>query len=301
MTVAVIMATYNAGPYLFESILSVQAQRYADWRLIIVDDCSTDGTAERAATLAVADGRITVTARESNGGVCVAREQGRTLADHAKYILYLDQDDRLKPNALEILVKKLETRPDASVAYGLAVGIDSEGSEVLPQLASWQEDTWDSALVGAHKGRDRTFIDLLMENRIYPPSVSLIRASAHDEAGPMDQRFRVVQDWDLYLRLARVGPLVPTNTVVAEYRRHDFNVTTMRQDLIGREARTLRRKAVTRYATPEERSACRAAVRRYHIIRAAAADSVARRIAHFAQAAIGTPLAEPTWLRLSRH
>lgn len=90
--VSIIMPAYNAEKYIKESIESVLAQTYKNWELIIIDDCSKDGTIDVIRQYQMLDNRIRVISLERNAGVANARNVGMELAQ-GRYIAFLDSDD----------------------------------------------------------------------------------------------------------------------------------------------------------------------------------------------------------------
>ena len=95
--VSVIMPTYNCGRFIAESIRSVIAQTYTNWELIIVDDCSTDDTAERVAGFD--DPRISYQRNTRNMGAALTRNKALREAQ-GRYIAFLDADDVWAPEKL---------------------------------------------------------------------------------------------------------------------------------------------------------------------------------------------------------
>lgn len=98
--VSIITPAYNAEAYLQEAIASVQAQGYTNWEMIIVDDCSSDGTQRIARRAAEQDARIRYERLVSNSGAAVARNRALELA-RGRYVAFLDADDRWKSGKLE--------------------------------------------------------------------------------------------------------------------------------------------------------------------------------------------------------
>lgn len=97
--VSIIMPSYNTEKYISESIASVQKQSYADWELIIVDDCSTDNTDEIVKPF-LSDKRIKYIKNETNSGAAVSRNRALREAK-GKWIAFLDSDDLWLPVKLE--------------------------------------------------------------------------------------------------------------------------------------------------------------------------------------------------------
>ena len=98
--VSVITPTYNCKKYVEITIASVQAQTYSNWEMIIVDDCSTDGTFEIVEQIARRDPRIRLSRLDSNSGAGIARTQALEEA-RGRFIAYLDGDDIWYPHKLE--------------------------------------------------------------------------------------------------------------------------------------------------------------------------------------------------------
>ena len=98
--VSIITAVYNSENYIRDTILSVQAQTYSDWEMIIVDDASTDHTADIVAEFAEKDKRIILIKQKSNIGAGAARTLAVKQAK-GRYIAYLDADDLWYPEKLE--------------------------------------------------------------------------------------------------------------------------------------------------------------------------------------------------------
>ena len=103
--VSVIMPTYNCGRFIAESIRSVLAQTYTHFELLIVDDCSTDNTAEVVASFE--DLRIHYQKNEQNTGAALTRNKALRAAK-GRYIAFLDADDLWAPEKLEKQVAFME-------------------------------------------------------------------------------------------------------------------------------------------------------------------------------------------------
>ena len=100
--VSIIMPSYNTGKYVIDSIRSVQSQTYTNWELIIVDDCSTDGTIEmiRDYVEKTNEKRIRLLSNEKNSGAAVSRNYALREA-RGRWIAFLDSDDLWLSEKLE--------------------------------------------------------------------------------------------------------------------------------------------------------------------------------------------------------
>ena len=107
-TVSIIIPVYNRSALLRRALQSVLRQSRAEWEVIVVDDASTDDSASIA--VQCDDARIRTVCLTSNSGQCVARNQGAELAG-AQWLLFLDSDDELAPDALRMIMQRIEGVP----------------------------------------------------------------------------------------------------------------------------------------------------------------------------------------------
>lgn len=120
MKFSVIIPLYNKAPYIRKALESVLAQTYTDYELIIVDDGSTDGSAEIAEAflqdpafrlIALSPNRLI---RQANSGVSAARNNGFSVSS-AEYLAFLDADDWWEPTYLERMAQLIDDYPDAGL------------------------------------------------------------------------------------------------------------------------------------------------------------------------------------------
>ena len=202
--VSVVIPCYNSARYLAETLDSVQAQTYSRVEIIIVDDGSTDETANIARSYPV------TYLYQKNRGISAARNAG-IVHSKGKYIQLLDHDDRLLPEAVATGVRLLEANPDCSIAVGEHFYIGTEGAK----------------LGQSHKcaaGRDH-YSMLLEHNFIETPCSALHRRSGFTVSGLFDETVLGAEDYELYLRTARSSSFIGHDTPVSEYRLHDSNTS----------------------------------------------------------------------------
>lgn len=232
MGVSIVIAAYNSEKYLAATIESVRSQTIEDWELIIVNDGSADKTGEVAETFSQMDNRIRVVHQE-NTGIATARNRGfaETGADYG-YCMFLDSDDLLEPDALEILLQALEMDPDAVGAHGMLRYIDSEskplsinGTYTSPGRRRGIQGRW----LQVWPASSPTTFAVLAYSPIAMTSGLIMRRAQKEVAGDFDPRFKLGEDWHMWLRLSRLGHLYFVNRVVFSYRRHEGNITRRRQ------------------------------------------------------------------------
>jgi glycosyltransferase involved in cell wall biosynthesis len=206
--VSVVVPCYNQARFLGDAIQSVLSQGYTDFEIIVVDDGSKDGTEEVASGYARENSRVRFI-RQENRGLAAARNRG--LADaHGEYVVFLDSDDRLLGEALEVGVRELEAHPGCAFVSGICRKITADGS-IVP---GWEQ----------FRVRDDPYIELLRSCPVYVPAV-MYRRSVFDVVGDFDTSFRAAEDYDLYYRILERFPVYCHDTLVAEIRRHGANMT----------------------------------------------------------------------------
>ena len=206
---SVVIPCYNQAHFLSEAIESVLCQTYKDFEVIVVDDGSTDDTADVASGYAALDPRVRLV-RQENRGLAGARNRGLS-ESRGEYVVFLDSDDRLLEEALEEGVGELEAHPGCAFVSGHYRPISADGDAyAVPRQAS---------VDGDH------YIALLRDNYISMPAVVMYRRWVFAEVGGFDGSVDAAADWDLYLRVARRFPIYHHGQVVADYRWHGENMT----------------------------------------------------------------------------
>ena len=133
--ISIITPCYNSDRYIGRTIASVQAQTLIDWEHIVVDDGSSDRSAEIVQSYSTSDPRIRLI-QQPNGGVCKARNAGVVAASQeSDYLLFLDADDCLNPEMLETLVSYLDQHLEVGLIYCTHTNIDANDQLIeLPRF-----------------------------------------------------------------------------------------------------------------------------------------------------------------------
>ena len=115
--VSIIVPVYNGQDYLDRCLDSIAAQTVRNFACILVDDGSTDGSADLCRARAARDGRF-VLLQKQNGGVCSARNAGLDAA-RGEYVLFCDQDDLIDPHTLEYALTMQQSAPEGFVLWNM--------------------------------------------------------------------------------------------------------------------------------------------------------------------------------------
>ena len=204
--VSIIVPAYNAERYLAEALRSVIRQTYQNWEAIVVDDGSTDKTAEIAEEYAVRDGRIRYV-HQDNQRMAAARNTGIGLA-RGKYIALLDADNAFSPEKLSLQTSFMENHAECGVSYGRIVHFFEGAPQILYKNRN------EASI------EDDAFRSLLRRNSINVLQV-LIRKKYLDEFGAFQGRWPACDEQYVWVNLARHGvKFCPLDDVVGISREH---------------------------------------------------------------------------------
>jgi len=191
--VSVVLPTYNRAHSLARAVRSVLAQSHRNLEVIVVDDGSTDGTVALVQKLAAADSRVRLV-QQPNRGPAAARNAGVREA-RGELVAFQDSDDEWLTEKLEHQLAVLRRAPEASMCVCSYLVYRTTGNVRAyflgqPNMLSPQ-DVRRQVLV----------------NFFFPTPSWLVRRAALETAGPFDESMRCWEDWELAIRLGKVGPI----------------------------------------------------------------------------------------------
>jgi glycosyltransferase involved in cell wall biosynthesis len=207
--VTVVIPLYNGAAFIERTLRSVMAQTYPNLEILVVDDGSTDGSAQIVQSLSHQADRIALITKP-NGGVASARNLGIQLAQ-GDWIGFVDADDVWDPTFMQKVVDRTRSISDSvGVIYGWAQNINDR-DQVIPGVHV-------AAVTGNVYGT------LLCHNFLGNASATVIRRSCFDQVGGYDSGLRAAQaqgceDWDLYLRLAEYYDYAVIPELLVGYRK----------------------------------------------------------------------------------
>ena len=192
---SVVMPIHNGLPYLDEAVASILGQSFGDFELVLADDGSTDGSAERVHHWAAQDGRVRVERRETKSGLAGSANWAASLA-RAPLVARMDADDIARPERLRRQYEAMRRHPDIALLGALADSVDARGRRV--------------------RGADyaRLFAAPFPP---FPHTSIMYRREAFERAGGYRKGAEPWEDLDLFLRIAErervaviAAPLVTT-------------------------------------------------------------------------------------------
>lgn len=223
--VTVIIASYNHGPYIEQSILSVLNQTYPHIELLVIDDGSSDDSVERIQRLQAQHGfdfRV-----QRNKGLtqtlndAIARAKGELIAPFGS-------DDIMMPDRIAIQVQYMADKPEVGICAGNIELIDAQG-ELFPEARQRRDVPF----------RRLDFEDMFLERKPYPPAPTLlIRREALQKVGGFDPDVRL-EDLMIELKVTHAGYFIDgLSVVMARYRKHASNTYKNHRFMIDNILRT---------------------------------------------------------------
>ncbi|NND41201.1 MAG: glycosyltransferase family 2 protein [Boseongicola sp.] len=210
-SVGVVIPSYNSADFLEETVTSVLAQSVPVSQIVVIDDASPDDDSFAIAQRLAASHPHIISIRQENAGAAAARNAGFSLLD-TEFVIFLDADDRLAPDAVAHHLEAFAARPDAVMVLGSKNIIDAAG-----RLLSEPRDPVEVV--------DREKLAL----RVTPgPSQCMYRSDVFERAGRLDPSLRPGDEIDLNLRLERVGEIYSHAKLAMDYREHPGQGTRRR-------------------------------------------------------------------------
>lgn len=208
--VSIVIPVYNCQAYVAEAVCSALGQNYPHKQIIVVDDGSSD---DSVAVLKAFGDEIELLCL-SNGGPARARNAGLAQA-RGKYVAFLDADDVWLPGKLAAQVDHLEQHDDVGVCYtGWHVwAADADGRFLKPAFADM-----DLGPVQPDAQRSGWIYGRLLFDCELLTTTAMLRTETVRQVGPFDPALAVGEDYDLWLRMSRVGKITRLDCIGALYR-----------------------------------------------------------------------------------
>lgn len=215
--VSVILPTYNGEKYLAQSIESVLSQTYQNLELIIVDDCSTDGTSEIIRLFAERDSRIRVSRNGENQKLPRSLNIGFRQAA-GDYLTWTSDDNFYEDHAIETMVRALERHPDYGMVYCDMTCIYEDGVQLRrPPLDI-----------------ERFYVDDVVG------ACFLYRRQVLETVGEYDPDMILVEDYDYWLRVRQQYEVLYLPQRLYQYRFHGSSLTMTKEREVAAQRQHMR-------------------------------------------------------------
>lgn len=203
--VTVLMTVFNGMPHLPEAVESMRRQTIGNWRMVVVDDGSTDGSADYLASCE--DPRVR-SIRQANQGLGTALNRGLGEIE-TEFTARMDADDVAEPARLERQIAFLDEHPDVGL---LGTQVRRLGTRRSASVSACARDH-ETIVADLREGR----------NQMYHPTVMIRTPLLRSVGGYWEHRRG--EEWDLFLRLSEITRLANLDEVLLQYRVHSGSMT----------------------------------------------------------------------------
>lgn len=208
--VSIIIPCYNASATIWETLDSLYEQTFKNFEIVIVNDGSTDESASIIECYTNKFNRRLNLITQTNQGQTVAKNVGIRNSS-GQFIAFLDSDDIWAPEKLECQAFLMQSNLDMGLSYTNAYKINEMGVKT---------DT----ITASPLYRENCFDRLLLRNNIVASSV-MIRREMIDQVGFFDESLEACENWDLWIRIAKVAPIDFIDRPLTLYRVHSGNMS----------------------------------------------------------------------------
>jgi glycosyltransferase involved in cell wall biosynthesis len=207
--ISVLTSVYNAGKYLDDAIQSILKQTYSDFEFIIINDASTDESAEYLAQ--INDPRVKVIHNQINLGLTRSLNVGLQHVT-TKYVARMDADDVAHPQRLEKQIRFLDNHPDY-ILIGSSYRLINDESTVMDTFIKPIDHVELMWLFHSRTALEHGSVTF----RYNTPALAAVR---------YNEIYRTAQDYDFWLQLLKLGKGAVTPELFLDYREHSANVTS---------------------------------------------------------------------------
>jgi teichuronic acid biosynthesis glycosyltransferase TuaG len=244
--VSAIIPTYNYARYAAAAVESALSQSFKDLEIVVVDDGSTDETAETLRPF----GRCIRYIRQAHRGLAAARNMGIRVS-RGRYLAFLDSDDLWLPDKTSMQIAQLDPNPAVGLVYCEAALFTEASPTEIPH-SYW-----------AHHPSGRILPSLLRHN-VVPSPTPMVRREMFDQVGLFDESLGACEDWDMWIRIAQVSEFGYVDRVLAKYRLHSANMSLDHERMMRNRFRVLEKAFAAAGVSAEARRLRRSIVSRWH-------------------------------------
>jgi glycosyltransferase involved in cell wall biosynthesis len=227
-TVSVVVPNYNYAHYLDRRMDSILKQTFQDFEIIILDDCSTDNSAEVIEKYSAHQKVSRIQVNKVNSGSPFMQWKVGIEMARGKYVWIAEADDEAMPDFLEITVAAMEANHDAAIAFTGSWIIDENSDLTDADFDKWPLKPSVGHKINVYDGKDYIIHNLYWENYIYNASMTLFRRTCYSPA-LLDKSvgMRNAGDWLFWVNLATTGRVMKIHRKLNLYRKHSNSITAI--------------------------------------------------------------------------
>lgn len=217
--VSIIIPTYNRAPIISATLNSIFNQVYQNWKCFVVDDYSTDNTADIVRQYVAKDDRFRYLRNERKKGAQGARNTGLYHCN-SEWVIFFDSDNLMHPDFLQKLAAKIEDNVDVIQSFSNVIDAHTKEQK---SLFGWRNygEIYDRLF------NRQTYVDF---------NQAIIRTNKLIEIGGLDEDCPSMQEWDTHIRLSKIAKYTTIEEPLLDYFAggKDAISTDIKREVIGR-------------------------------------------------------------------
>ncbi|GEC73208.1 Glycosyl transferase family 2 [Flavobacterium flevense] len=225
--VSIVFTSYNHKEYLRQALDSLVGQTYPNLEIIIIDDCSTDGSQEILKEYSHYPNINLKLQTENSGSYVKASNYGASFAN-GEYILFAQCDDFAESNQIEVLMEQFEKNPSAGVVFSTSKLVDEKGiafsDDFIGREKSFKNAVSKKSLISGKEMKEFLSFSCVIPNL----SAALIKRELFTKVNGLSDRYLVVADWEFWLDMTELTDFVYVSMPLNYFRQH---ATTIRSSI----------------------------------------------------------------------
>ena len=222
--VSVVFTSYNHIDYLVQALDSIVNQTYRNFELIIVDDCSTDGSQKILTSYASKFPNVKLHLLEKNTGSYVSASNYGAMDAIGDFILFAQCDDFSEPTQIELLLKTFENNSEIGVVYSRSNLVDKSGNIITDDFIirerKFRKKCKNDTLIRGKEMRRFLSFSCVIPNL----SAALIKRKLYFESGGLSEKYLMAADWALWLDLSEKTDFFYVAKTLNNFRQHETTI-----------------------------------------------------------------------------
>lgn len=232
LKISVVIPNYNYKRYIYERLYSILSQNYKLYEIVILDDCSSDGSQDEInAIVETLKNYVNIKCifNNNNSGIAFKQWQKGFLNVTGDYVWIAEADDYCEPDMLKELVKPIKKDKDVVISFCDTAFIDSEGfityKSIVPEIDIMKTGHFDHSYIndGADEYNNYTFLN----NSIANVSSSIIKRDDYEKEFKVAETYKQCGDWVFYVDVMQKGKIAYSSKTYNYYRVHGNNVSSV--------------------------------------------------------------------------
>jgi glycosyltransferase involved in cell wall biosynthesis len=228
--VSVVVASHNHAEYLEQRMDSLINQTYQDIEILVIDDCSTDGSVEVLRKYE-SHPKVRLIIREKNAGWVAVSNQGVAMSS-GKFIIFANCDDSCGPQMIERLVNAMYEHPSAGISFCRSFMIDEDGKLIGDDFLGREKTFKIRCNTDALLNKNEMSRFLLHSCVIPNLSAALFRKESYMAAGGLTSSYRVCSDWALFFKVVENYDVAYVAQSLNEFRQHKTTIRSSTKERI---------------------------------------------------------------------